>query len=111
MVILEAVENRLSLPGDDEALRKRKVAAFFAGITGVNTALLFAVIYFAGWKQHYSLYPVSAELLASLNANIAAYEMSKGAIRFPLTEPVPVKLIQRIAKRRAQEAEEGRKAQ
>ena len=48
MVILEAVENRLSLPGDDEALRKRKVAAFFAGITGVNTALLFAVIYFAG---------------------------------------------------------------
>ncbi len=48
MVILDRVERRLALPGDDETLRKRKVAAFFAGLLGVNTALLFSVVYFIG---------------------------------------------------------------
>ena len=66
-----------------------------------------AVIYFAGWKQHYSVYPVSAQLLESLGEDVAQYEVSKGTIRFPLGEPVPVKLIQRIAKHRAKEVAEG----
>jgi guanylate cyclase len=42
------LEHRLALPGDDETLRRRKVVAFFAGLAGVNTALLFAVLYFVG---------------------------------------------------------------
>ena len=42
------LECHLALPGDDETLRKRKLVAFFAGLAGVNTALLFAVLYFAG---------------------------------------------------------------
>ena len=28
-----------------------------------------AVIYFAGWKQHYSLYPVSARMVTELRAS------------------------------------------
>ena len=42
------LERHLALPGDDETLRRRKVVAFFAGLAGVNTALLFAVLYFVG---------------------------------------------------------------
>ena len=42
------LERHLALPGDDETLRRRKVVAFFAGLAGANTALLFAVLYFAG---------------------------------------------------------------
>lgn len=42
------LERHLALPGDDETLRRRKVVAFFAGLAGVNTALLFAVLYFIG---------------------------------------------------------------
>jgi hypothetical protein len=38
----------LALPGDDETLSKRKVAAFFAGMSGVTTAFLFTVLYFIG---------------------------------------------------------------
>jgi uncharacterized protein YdhG (YjbR/CyaY superfamily) len=62
------------------------------------------VLYFAGWKRHYSLYPASGNLVAAFQDALAPYEISKGTIRFPLSEPVPVKLIERIAKFRAKEA-------
>ena len=61
------------------------------------------VLYFAGWKQHYSLYPAKTDLVAAFQDELAPYEISKGTIRFPLSEPVPVKLIERIAKFRAKE--------
>ena len=48
MKVLGYVERQLALPGDDDTLRKRKVAAFFAGLMGIATALLFAVLYFIG---------------------------------------------------------------
>lgn len=64
------------------------------------------IVYFAGWKAHYSLYPATGHLVAALKAELAPYEVSKGTIRFPLSRPVPVKLIERIAKLRAREAEE-----
>jgi uncharacterized protein YdhG (YjbR/CyaY superfamily) len=64
------------------------------------------VLYFAGWKQHYSLYPASARLVAAFKDELAPYKVNKGTIRFPLSEPVPVKLIERIAKFRATEVAE-----
>jgi uncharacterized protein YdhG (YjbR/CyaY superfamily) len=63
------------------------------------------VIYFAGWSQHYSIYPSSDRLVAAFKDALAPYIISKGTIRFPLSEPVPVKLIEGIAKFRAKEAE------
>jgi uncharacterized protein YdhG (YjbR/CyaY superfamily) len=62
-----------------------------------------AVLYFAGWKQHYSLYPSTDHVVAAFKDDLAKYEVSKGTIRFPLSEPVPVKLIEGIAKVRAKE--------
>ena len=62
------------------------------------------MLYFAGWKQHYSLYPAGERLVAAFKDQLASYKVSKGTIRFPLSEPVPVKLIERIAKFRAEEA-------
>jgi uncharacterized protein YdhG (YjbR/CyaY superfamily) len=62
------------------------------------------VVFFAGWKEHYSLYPASRRLVAALGDDLARYEISKGTIRFPLSEPVPVRLVARIAKLRAEEA-------
>jgi uncharacterized protein YdhG (YjbR/CyaY superfamily) len=65
------------------------------------------VIYFAAWKKHYSLYPVTDSLVAAFEDDLARYELSgKGTIRFPLSEPVPAKLIERIAKFRAKEVGE-----
>jgi uncharacterized protein YdhG (YjbR/CyaY superfamily) len=64
------------------------------------------VLYFAGWKQHFSLYPATASLVAAFKNDIAPYVVHKGTIRFPLAQPVPVKLIARIAKFRAKEVAE-----
>jgi uncharacterized protein YdhG (YjbR/CyaY superfamily) len=67
------------------------------------------VLYFAGWKQHYSLYP-ALEVAAAFKDELVRYEVSKGTIRFPLSEPVPVRLIERIAKFRAKIVAERQKA-
>lgn len=67
-----------------------------------------AVIYFAGWKKHYSIYPVSADLLAALGDDLTAYEVEKGTIRFPLNADVPDALIERIATLRAAAVAAGR---
>ncbi|MDE3135357.1 MAG: DUF1801 domain-containing protein [Acidobacteriota bacterium] len=64
------------------------------------------VIYFAGWKQRYSLYPATVGVLEAFKGEPAPYELSKGTIRFPPSEPVPVRLTQRIAKFRAKEEAE-----
>ena len=66
------------------------------------------VLYFAGWKAHYSLYPSTSRLIAAFKEDLAPYEVNgKGTIRFPLSEPVPVRLIAGIAKFRAKEVAGG----
>lgn len=61
------------------------------------------VVFFAGWAEHYSLYPGSGRIVAQFKDELKNYEISKGTIRFPIVRPVPVKLIERIAKFRARE--------
>jgi uncharacterized protein YdhG (YjbR/CyaY superfamily) len=68
------------------------------------------VLYFAGWKQHYSLYPATRRVVAAFKDDLAPYEVNKGTIRFALAGPVPVKLIARIAKFRAKEVAQREKA-
>jgi uncharacterized protein YdhG (YjbR/CyaY superfamily) len=67
------------------------------------------VLYFAGWKAHYSLYPANDRLVRAFKDELRPYEVNdKGTIRFPLSEPVPVKLIEGIAMFRAKEAAEAK---
>ena len=68
------------------------------------------VVYFAGWKKHYSLYPASRALVAAFKDDLSSYEVNKGTIRFPLDRPVPVRLIAGIAKFMAKEADARAKA-
>lgn len=61
------------------------------------------LLYFAAWRQHYSIYAATEKVLAAFGDELASYEVQKGTIRFPLSQPVPEKLIGRIAKFRATE--------
>src|SRR5438874_4855315 len=36
------------------------------------------VLYFAGWKQHYSLYPATDHLVEAFEDDLAPYEVNKG---------------------------------
>ena len=55
------------------------------------------LIHFAGWKKHVSLYPVPAGSEA-FERQIAKYAGGKGTLKFPLDEPLPLKLIERVVK-------------
>lgn len=57
------------------------------------------LIHFAGWKNHVSLYPIPAGSEA-FNKSIAKYADGKGTVKFPLDQPLPLKLIQQIVKYR-----------
>ncbi len=59
------------------------------------------LLFFAGFKQHYSLFAASGTFFAALGNELQGYELRKGTVHFPLTEPVPIKLIGRIATLRA----------
>lgn len=66
------------------------------------------VVWFAGWKTTYSIYPLTGSLLEALEKDLRPYKVNKSTLRFPLSQPVPVKLIERIAKLRAKEDGGGR---
>ena len=59
------------------------------------------LLYFAGWKAHYTLHPATDALVAELGRELEPYDSTRGMIRFPLSKPVPVRLIARIARFRA----------
>ena len=63
------------------------------------------VVHFAGWKQHWSLYPVTDRVRTALGPALASYEVSKGTLRFPLADPVPARLVERIVRALARVAE------
>jgi uncharacterized protein YdhG (YjbR/CyaY superfamily) len=67
------------------------------------------ILYFAGWKEHYSLYPVGPRLVAAFKDDLESCRVDKGTIRFPLSAPVPRKLIADIAKFRLAEVADRRK--
>lgn len=102
---------RTAVPAAEEDLSYRMPVYKLNGV---------AVLYFAGWKEHFSLYPASDALVAAFRRELAPYQRSKGTIRIPLSAPVPVKLIERIARFRAKQlttrekgkgARQGREAQ
>ena len=57
------------------------------------------LVYFAAWKKHIGLYPpISGD--KTLEKAIARYAGPKGNLQFPLDEPIPFSLIERIVKLR-----------
>jgi uncharacterized protein YdhG (YjbR/CyaY superfamily) len=57
------------------------------------------LVYFAAFKNHIGFYPP----VEGFEEELAAYEVGKGAIRFPLDKPIPYDLISRIVTQRVYE--------
>lgn len=68
------------------------------------------LLYIAGFKEHVSVYPVTARMVAECAEAIAPFRSGKGTLRFPLDAPVPVQLVRRLAQVRIQERRHGHRA-
>ncbi|HJQ14745.1 MAG TPA: DUF1801 domain-containing protein [Anaerolineales bacterium] len=60
------------------------------------------LIYFAGWKNHISIYPIPVGN-DDFNKEISQYAAGKGTLKFPIDKPLPLELITEIVKLNAVE--------
>lgn len=60
------------------------------------------LVWYAGYKNHIGFYP-KPSALEYFKKELSVYKSSKGAVQFPLTEPLPVGLITRMVKFRVAE--------
>ena len=63
------------------------------------------LVHFAAFKDHLSFFPTSSGVEKFRN-ELTSYSVSKGTIQFPLTDPVPYDLVERITRFRAGETRE-----
>ena len=60
------------------------------------------LVHFAGCNNHIGFYTTPSGMEA-FKEQIAQYESAKGSVKFPLSEPLPEKLIAEIVKYRVEE--------
>lgn len=63
------------------------------------------LLYYAGWKKHWSIYPATGAVRDVLGDQLEGRVVSRGTIQFQWDEPLPTKLIAAIARVRASEVE------
>jgi uncharacterized protein YdhG (YjbR/CyaY superfamily) len=65
------------------------------------------LLYIAAFREHVSVYPVTAGMVARYGDEIAPYRRGKGTLRFPLDKRIPVALVRKLAKLRVRERRAG----
>jgi len=95
-------------------LRKTIKAAAPKAIEGISYGIAVfkyngkPVVFYGYWKDHFSLYGMGRSYIDAHAAELKAYGLSKGTIRFPADEPLPERLVTKIVKARIAEIEKAR---
>ncbi|MEQ1791141.1 MAG: hypothetical protein HOP00_04800 [Nitrospira sp.] len=61
------------------------------------------LIYFAGFKSHIGIYPMTTTIRKQFKKELSPYLSGKGTAKFPLDQPMPYTLITQIVKFRVKE--------
>lgn len=98
----EEVQNKL------EEVRTAIKAAFPDAVERISYQMpAFALngqnfVHFSAWKTHIGMYPIPAGTEA-FQKEIAKYKSEKSTLKFPLDNPLPLKLIVEVARFRVEE--------
>jgi uncharacterized protein YdhG (YjbR/CyaY superfamily) len=109
-----------SLPGDARMALEKVRAAIKSAAPEAVEAISYsmpafkyrgrALVAYAAFKDHCSLFPMSSAVIEAHAADLAAHDTAKGTIRFPASKPLPAALIKKLVKARIAENEaRGRK--
>jgi len=60
------------------------------------------VVYFGGWQSHIGFYATPSGNEA-FRKELSPYQGAKGSVKFPLDQPMPYELIEKIARYRLEE--------
>ncbi|MEC4019445.1 iron chaperone [Streptomyces sp. H27-D2] len=89
-VILEQLRRtiRKAVPGVDETISYQMPTFTLNGRK---------VVHLAAWKHHIGIYPAPAPSAdAAFERELAPYRAAEGTLRFPLQQPMPYDLIERL---------------
>jgi uncharacterized protein YdhG (YjbR/CyaY superfamily) len=97
-----------SFPRDVQPKLESVRAAIRAAVPGLEERISYDiptfaldgryVVYFSGWKEHISLYPLP-DADPALEREIKPYLAGKGTLKFRLDKPLPLELMARVATR------------
>jgi uncharacterized protein YdhG (YjbR/CyaY superfamily) len=65
------------------------------------------VLWFAGWKKHLSIYPLTDSFLAAHEAELEGYDRTKGSLHFSPDAPLPSQLFEELVRARLEDLEAG----